>query len=375
MNPVRGHGPAEHGAPARPAPAAARGPPPRPAVRAVRRDRRLPRPEPAAPPADRRAARARSRTPSRDLSDEGGLVEPATLERFGLTSASDRTLVQRIDADRAARCPGAWPPGVAAGALMLAALETLGPDAARVEPRRGRGAPRSRRRSCRGSAGSAAAACLVGWLASPEAGPRGHRARAGGRPRAGPVPAPARGRPVVRPGARAAARRGRARAALRRARGALLDGLAPRRPGRRGLLVARRSRRCSPGDALLFGIADGTAPRAEWEGSFQRRGERRALPAALLARDRADRDLGRARGRAPVRRARALARARPAGRGGVGRGARGGARRGGGSGGRRRSSSTRRAGAVGGAILAVVVAVAAAAVGLAARPVEQDPLP
>ena len=32
-------------------------------------------------------------------------------------------------------------------------------------------------------------------------------------------------------------------------------------------------------------------------------------------------------------------------------------------------------GAVGGAILAVVVAVAAAAVGLAARPVEQEPLP
>ena len=32
-------------------------------------------------------------------------------------------------------------------------------------------------------------------------------------------------------------------------------------------------------------------------------------------------------------------------------------------------------GAVGGAILAVMVAVAAAAVGLAARPVERDPLP
>ena len=58
VNPVRGHGPAGDGAAARPPPAAAGGPAPRPAVRAVRRDRRvLSTPNPLRRPPMRSCAR------------------------------------------------------------------------------------------------------------------------------------------------------------------------------------------------------------------------------------------------------------------------------------------------------------------------------
>ncbi len=78
------------------------------------------------------------------LDDEGGLVEPETLERFGLTAVRARTRVRTLLHRHA---PGAEPvragtlallaprlaAGAAAGLLVLTALETLGPDTALLQ--------------------------------------------------------------------------------------------------------------------------------------------------------------------------------------------------------------------------------------------------
>jgi hypothetical protein len=305
------------------------------------------------------------------MSDEGGLVEPATLVRFGLTSASDRTLVQRIATSRST-VPARLAAGIAAGALMLAALETLGPEppvsslaaaavtavATALLPRLG---------------WLAAAACLIGWLASPDADREGTAVVVAASvapvpfllPRAGllwsvPALAPLLGIVALAPLFVAIA--GLCSTAWRRA------GLAA--AGFWWLVLAE----VLSGDALLFGLADGTLPRSDWEDSASGavsdaivplltspatapvviwvalavvlplvvRGRSLALDllgasawaAALVAAHAAVSDL--------VASSVELDEAR---------------------------------GAVGGAILAVVVAVAAAAVGLAARPVEQEPLP
>jgi len=305
------------------------------------------------------------------LADEGGLVEPATLVRFGLTSATDRTLVQRLAAPRSS-VPARLAAGVAAGALMLTALETLGP-----EP------PVSSLAAAAATAAVtallprlgwlAAAACLIGWLASPGAGREGTAVIVAAAvapvpfllPRAGllwsvPALAPLFGVIAIAPLFVAIA--GLCSTAWRRA------GLAA--AGFWWLVLAE----VLSGDALLFGLADGTLPRSDWEDSasgavsdglvplltspatapvvfwvalavvlpFVVRGRSLALDvlgasawaAALVAAHAAVSDL--------VASSVELDQAR---------------------------------GAVGGAILAVVVAVAAAAVGLAARPVEPEPLP
>jgi hypothetical protein len=104
-----------------------------------------------------------------DLSDEGGLVEPATLERFGLTRVGRARVREPIAADGlAARVGLRAGAGVAAGAMTLAGLTALGPTppfsplaaAAAVALATGL-FPRL---------GWIAGACLViGWLGSPGA--------------------------------------------------------------------------------------------------------------------------------------------------------------------------------------------------------------
>ena len=307
-----------------------------------------------------------------DLSDEGGLVEPATLERFGLTSASDRTLVQRI-AQAESSVPGRLAAGVAAGGLMLAALETLGP-----EP------PVS---SFAAAAATAvvtallprigwlvAAACLVGWLASPGADREGTAlVLAAGLapipfllPRAGllwsaPALAPLLGVVAIAPLFVALA--GLCSTAWRRA------GLAA--AGFWWLLLAE----VLTGDALLFGTCRRHRPARRMGGLVPAppratrctrcsRLPRRlpiviwvalavVLPFVVRGRSLALDVLGAAVWAAALVAAHAAVADLVA-------------------------SSVeldQARGAVGGAILAVLVAVAAAAVGLVARPVEQDPLP
>ncbi|HYH59186.1 MAG TPA: serine/threonine-protein kinase [Thermoleophilaceae bacterium] len=306
-----------------------------------------------------------------ELSDEGGLVEPDTLMRFGLTSATDRTLIHRLVESRSS-VPGRLAAGAAAGALMLAALEGLGPDPPISSPAAALTTavmtallPRI--------GWLVAAVCLVGWLASPTADRAGTAlVLAAGLapiplllPRAGllwsaPAAAPILGVIALAPLFVALA--GLCSTAWRRA-GLAVAGF--------GWLVLAE---IITGDALLFGPVDGTLPRAEWESSardaltdalypflsspaivpvviwaalavvlpFVVRGRSLALDllgaivwaAALVSAHAATADL--------VASSVELDQAR---------------------------------GAVGGALLAVVVAVAAAAVGLAARPVEDDPLP
>ena len=111
------------------------------------------------------------------LSDEGGLVEPETLERFGLTAARAgtrlRTLLHRGEGEAgvspvAARLAA----GVAAGGLVLAALETLGP-APPVSSGAAAAAAAVLVALLPRVGWIAAALAVLGWLASPEAGREG----------------------------------------------------------------------------------------------------------------------------------------------------------------------------------------------------------
>jgi serine/threonine protein kinase len=108
-----------------------------------------------------------------DLSDEGGLVEPATLERFGLTRVGRARVREPIATDsRTARVAMRGAAGAATGALTLAGLTALGPTP-----------PFSALLAAAAVAvvtalfpriGWIAAACLViGWLGSPDANREG----------------------------------------------------------------------------------------------------------------------------------------------------------------------------------------------------------
>jgi serine/threonine protein kinase len=108
-----------------------------------------------------------------DLSDEGGLVEPATLERFGLTRVGRARVREPIAADsRTARVAMRAAAGAATGALTLAGLTALGPTppfsallAAAVVAVVTAVFPRI---------GWIAGACVViGWLGSPDANREG----------------------------------------------------------------------------------------------------------------------------------------------------------------------------------------------------------
>src|ERR671911_2474011 len=63
-----------------------------------------------------------------ELADEGGLVEPATLRRVGLaTTERRRSLFRPREDPTPSPLPGRLAAGVATGGLVLACLETLGP--------------------------------------------------------------------------------------------------------------------------------------------------------------------------------------------------------------------------------------------------------
>jgi len=370
VNPVRGHGPAGT---------------------ARRLGRRLPRladrrrdlpfdlcdvidacldPDPRRRPAIEELRRALAEAEPH-LSDEGGLVEPETLERFGLTSATDRTLIQRVARSRSS-VPGRLAAAAAAGALMLAALDGLGP-APPVSPLAAAAATALATALLPRVGWLAAAACLVGWLASPGADREGTALLVAVGlapipfllPRAGhlwsaPALAPLLGAVALAPLFVALA--GLCSTAWRRA------GLAA--AGFAWLVLAE----VLTGDALLFGVADGTAARSEWEGSLRdAAGDAiypllsspatapvliwvalaAVFPLAVRGRSLVLDVLGAGAWAAALVTAHAAASDLVA-------------------------SSVeldQARGAVGGAILAAVVGVAAAAVGLAARPVEQEPLP
>ena len=236
--------------------------------------------DPARRPAPARL-RAELQAAESELTDEGGLVEPATLRRVGLPSVSRgrgfpwrRSRAGSLDA-HAGAAEGARPPvrlleraaaGLAAGGLVLACLEGLGPDPSF---------------SAFAAAGIAAAATAVlprigwllaviglcGWLVSPEADRQGTAllllAAAAPipllLPRAGllwsvPVLAPLLGTIALGPafvGVAALASTPARRAGLAAA-------------GLWWLVLGE----ALTGRALLFGSPDGTLPRGDWEGSI-----------------------------------------------------------------------------------------------------------
>jgi len=215
-----------------------------------------------------------------ELSDEGGLVEDETIERFGLTAVQPRTRLTSILRPSSSRGLGAEGSdrqplgiavasragaGIAAGLLVLAALEGLGPTppfsvlgavlaaaaAAALLPRVG---------------WIAAALGVCGWLASPDAGREGTALVLTAAllpipallPRAGvlwsvPALAPLLGAIALAPLFVGVA--SLCSTAWRRA------GLAV--AGFLWLAVAETL----TGNDFLFGVADGTSPRAGWEAS------------------------------------------------------------------------------------------------------------
>jgi eukaryotic-like serine/threonine-protein kinase len=236
--------------------------------------------DPARRPAPARLRSALQAAES-ELTDEGGLVEPATLKRVGLASVSRRrglpwrrSRAGVLDLPGAA-AEGARPPvrlleraaaGLAAGGLVLAALDGLGPDPSF---------------SPLAAAGIAAAVTAVlprvgwlvtviglcGWLVSPEADRQGTAllllAAAAPipllLPRSGllwsvPLLAPLLGTIALAPafvGIAALASTPARRAGLAAA-------------GLWWLLLAE----ALTGKALLFGSPEGTLPRGDWEGSI-----------------------------------------------------------------------------------------------------------
>ncbi len=232
------------------------------------------RPAPATLRADLLAAES-------ELTDEGGLVEPATLRRVGLPSLSRRrrlpwrrsgaTLLDpypgaREGARPRVRLPERAAAGLAAGGLVLACLESLGPDPSF---------------SVLAAAGIAAVATAVlprvgwllaviglcAWLVSPEADCQGTALLLAAAaapvplllPRAGllwsvPVLAPLLGTIALAPafvGVAALASTPARRAALAAA-------------GLWWLVLGE----ALTGKALLFGSPDGTLARGDWEGSI-----------------------------------------------------------------------------------------------------------
>lgn len=215
-----------------------------------------------------------------ELTDEGGLVEPATLERFGLTAVRPRTRLTQVLRTSRAPAPVGYDEGrrpfaprvaaragagIAAGLLVLVALASLGPEppfsataasaiaavAVGLLPRVG---------------WIAAALGVCGWLASPEAGQEGTALTLAAAllpiplllPRAGvlwsvPALAPLLGAIALAPLFVGVA--SLCATAWRRA------GLAA--AGFLWLAVAE----ALTGSDLLFGVADGTSPRSGWDAS------------------------------------------------------------------------------------------------------------
>jgi hypothetical protein len=211
------------------------------------------------------------------LSDEGGLVEPETVERFGLTAVRTRTRLHSLLHRRRSHPGGEDVPrrssevaarlaaGAAAGGLLALALATLGPTPP-VSPATA-GAVAALLVALLPRIGwIAAALALVGWLASPGADREGTALILAVAlvptplllPRAGllwsvPVLAPLFGTIALAPLFVAVAALGST--AWRRAGLALAGFL--------WLAVAE----ILTGRELLFGSADGTLARTEWQDS------------------------------------------------------------------------------------------------------------
>jgi eukaryotic-like serine/threonine-protein kinase len=212
------------------------------------------------------------------LSDQGGLVEPETLERFGLTAVRARTRLRTLLHRRHAERDGEYAPrrasalaarlaaGAAAGGLLVLALETLGPTPPVSSVTAG--AVAALLVSLLPRVGwLAAALALLGWLASPGADSEGTALILAVAlvptplllPRAGllwsvPVLAPLAGVVALAPLFVGVAALGST--AWRRAGLALAGYL--------WLAVAE----ILTGRELLFGAADGTAARTEWQSSM-----------------------------------------------------------------------------------------------------------
>jgi hypothetical protein len=216
-----------------------------------------------------------------DLSDVGGLVEPATLERFGITrvGAGPRPREERepMDLDsRATRLGLRAAGGLAAGALVLAGLTALGPRppfsplaaaaiaalVTAVLPRIG---------------WIAAVSCVIGWLGMPDANREGTALMLAAAaipvpfliPRAGlwwsvPAAAPLLGAAAMGPLYVAIA--GLAATPWRRA-GA----------GAAGFLWLAVAEALS-GRTLLFGAPDGTKAHAVWDSSLSAAASDALLP-------------------------------------------------------------------------------------------------
>jgi hypothetical protein len=208
---------------------------------------------------------------SKELDEEGGLVEPATLQRFGLAEREPRRWRPRQPLAVPSRALAA----VAAGVLMLLALDLLGPKppvtaivaagaatlAVALFPRIG---------------WIAAAVALIGWLGTEQPGtafvlglvavatvvliPRG------GVLWSVPALAPALGAIGLGP-----------------LYVALAGILAPTAWRRAGLGAAgflwMVAAEVVTGRSLLYGVADGTRPRARWDGSLAHAAEHAVFPA------------------------------------------------------------------------------------------------
>lgn len=206
------------------------------------------------------ALRAELARAERALSDEGGLVEPGTIERFGLATsrrlaAPAPRLLQRVAA------------GLAAGGLGLLALEMLGPSEPPFSAAAAAGIAALAVAVLPRIGWIAAAAALCVWLATPEADREGTAlvllaALAAVPlllPRAGlvwSVPAAAPLLAAAALGPMFVALAGLAASGWRRA------GLAA--AGFAWLVVAE----VVEGETLLFGPPDGAAPLGEWERSL-----------------------------------------------------------------------------------------------------------
>ena len=202
-----------------------------------------------------------------DLSDAGGLVEPATLERFGLTRVGRARVREPISADGlAARIAMRVAAGLGAGALTLAGLTALGPTpdwsplvAAAIVAALTAVTPRL---------GWVAGMCVViGWLGSPGTDREGTALILTAAaapiplllPRAGlwwsvPALAPLLGVAALAPLFVAVA------------------ALAPTRMRRAGLAAAGFlwlvAAEVVTGEKLLFGVPGAVDPRSAWEGSL-----------------------------------------------------------------------------------------------------------
>jgi eukaryotic-like serine/threonine-protein kinase len=234
------------------------------------------RPSPGALGAELRAAEGQ-------LSEEGGLVEPETLQRFGLTAVRRRPGLLRPRAaaehggDRSvAPALARLGAGAAAGLLMLLGLTQLGPEPSFSAPAAA-GAVAALVTLLPRLGWLCAALALCGWLASPEAGRPGAALLVAAAlaptpfllPRAGvlwslPALAPALGTVALAP-----AFVGVAALAPTTARRAGLGGA--------GFLWLAAAELLT-GDSLLFGAPDGALPRAAWEGSLSGAASEALLP-------------------------------------------------------------------------------------------------